>query len=133
MRSRTRSTAPRQAALWLRTAVLLRGQKPCDRVCWMQAPSGLNLPALLQCLGLLSQVLQACGAPARSEPAAEVQAALLPQLGAAHAAGEQDSLAAGLVKALALLRIQARLLRMDLANARLAMLAHDLKDGAGLR
>ena len=98
-----------------------------------QAPGGLDLAMLLQRLGLLSQVLQASGSPARTAAAEEAHRALHAQLAAAQSAGDMAQLARGLATALALLRVQARLLRMDIANVRLAMLAHDLKDGAGLR
>ena len=99
----------------------------------MQAAGSLDLPAVMALLHSLSQVVQAAGAPARTEAAQAAQAALQAQLGPAQAARDLPALAQGLVKAVALLRVQARFLRMDVANARLAMLAHSMKDGAGLR
>ena len=88
---------------------------------------------MLQHLHLLSQVVQAAGAPARTQPAQAAQEALQAQLGPAQAARDLPALAKGLIKAVTLLRAQAKFLRMDVANSRLAMLAHSMKDGAGLR
>lgn len=51
------------------------------------------MAALLQRLGLLSQVLQASGAPARTEPAEEAHTALRAQLAAAQAAKDTSGLA----------------------------------------
>ena len=121
-----------------RAPALLHVQPLCSSHRWptphpVQAAGSLDLAAVLQHLHLLSQVVQAGGAPARTQPAQAAQEALQAQLGPAQAARDLPALARGLVKAVALLRAQAKFLRMDVANSRLAMLAHSMKDGAGLR
>ena len=53
-----------------------------------QAPGALNMAAVLQRFGLLSQVLQAAGSPARAASAEDAHTALHAQLAAAQAAGD---------------------------------------------
>ena len=95
--------------------------------------ASLNLPHLMDTLRSLSLALQALGSPAREAPAKLAHAGLQQELGAVVAANDAAGFAKVLARALALLRVQAKLLRLDLANVRLRMLASTLRNGSGTR
>ena len=95
--------------------------------------ASLNLPHLMDALRSLSLALQALGSPAREGPARLAHTALQDELAAAVAANDTSAFARVATRALALLRVQARMLRLDLANVRLHVLASTLKNGSGTR
>lgn len=95
--------------------------------------ASLNLPQLMDSMRSLSLALQALGSPAREVPARAAHAALQQDIMAVVSANDAQTFAKVVTKALALLRVQARMLRLDLANVRLHMLAATLKNGAGTR
>ena len=95
--------------------------------------ASLDLPQLMDALHSLSLALQALGSPAREGPARLAHEALRTDIAAVVAAGDSAGFAKVVARALALLRVQARMLRLDLANVRLHVLASTLKNGSGTR
>lgn len=95
--------------------------------------ASLDLAHLMDALRSLSLALQALGSPAREGPARLAHANLQQEMASVVAANNPEAFARVIVRALALLRVQARLLRLDLANVRLRMLAFTLKNGSGTK
>ena len=73
------------------------------------------------------------GAAAREAAAREAHASINSQLSQALASGAKVEVAAAVARALRLLTVQLKMLRMDAANFRLTVLADALKDGSGIR
>lgn len=95
--------------------------------------ASLNLPHLMDTMRSLSLALQALGAPAREGPAKLAHANLQQEINAVVASGDAAGFAKVVARALALMRVQGRMLRLDLANVRLGALAATLKNGSGTR
>ena len=95
--------------------------------------NGIDTAHLLSVLEHTAQLLKDMGAPAREAAAVAAHAAIRTELSSALQAGDSPALAAAVVKAVRVLMAQLKMLRMDAANFRLKMLAHSLKDGAGIR
>ena len=73
-------------------------------------------------------------APLPAQAAArEAHASINSQLSQALASGAKAEVAAAVARALRVLTVQLKMLRMDAANFRLTMLADALKDGSGIR
>lgn len=87
--------------------------------------AGVNLPALLGLLEWSAALLARWGAPARDAAAATAQAAVRQQLAAAG--NDAAAAAAAATRALRLLCVQLRMLRLDAANAHLRLLAAQLR------
>ena len=95
--------------------------------------NGIDTTHLLSVLEHTAQLLKDMGAPAREAAAVAAHAAIRAELSSALQAGDSPALAAAVVKAVRVLMAQLKMLRMDAANFKLKMLAHSLKDGAGIR
>lgn len=95
--------------------------------------NGIDTAHLLSVLEHTAQLLKDMGAPAREAAAVAAHAAIRAELSSALQAGDSPALAAAVVKAVRVLMAQLKMLRMDAANFRLKMLAHSLKDGAGIK
>ena len=95
--------------------------------------NGIDTTHLLSVLEHAAQLLKDMGAPAREAAAVAAHAAIRAELSHALQAGDSPALAAALVKAVRVLMVQLRMLRMDAANFRLKVLAGSHRDGAGIR
>ena len=94
--------------------------------------SGIDTAALLSLLQHTSTLLRQMGSPAREQAAAAAYTAMQQQLAAAVASADAVAMAAAVTKALRLLMVQLKMLRMDAANFRLRMLATSLSDGSAI-
>ncbi|KAL4439722.1 hypothetical protein ABPG75_002723 [Micractinium tetrahymenae] len=114
-------SAAHEVAARLDSAALTRELLPAG------GGAGLDMPALFGLLEWCGGLLARYGAPARDEAAAAGQAALRQQVAAA--AGEAGATGAAAVRALRLLSVQLKMLRVDAANAHLRALAAQLQLG----
>lgn len=95
--------------------------------------NGIDTAHLLSVLQQTATALRDMGAAAREAAAHEAHASINSQLSQALASGAKVEVAAAVARALRVLTVQLKMLRMDAANFRLTVLADTLKDGSGIR
>ncbi len=95
--------------------------------------NGIDTAHLLSVLQQTATALRDMGAAAREAAAREAHASINSQLSQALASGAKVEVAAAVARALRVLTVQLKMLRMDAANFRLTVLADTLKDGSGIR